>query len=205
MKYLYFLECTVILLFALIFQNCQISDPEHKIKTYEIEDYTGFIARDFFQVVVEIPLEPSDKTILETREICKNLSIQKRNELTLPILKEIASSSSFNRERLRQVSIKKAWEEFPSFEAKKIQEEKKIQTHLGEFAWFFEKFFLYKEDYSQKDKCKFIYRNIDPNLYEKVENTKLVLPNPIEPSKKQEVPTPINPNLPTIPTGGNFR
>lgn len=205
MKYFLILECTAFLLFALIFQNCQISDPEHKIKTYEIEDYTGFIARDFFQVVVEIPVEISDKTILESREICKQKAIQKRNQITLPILKQIASSSSFNKERYKQIFTQKQSEEIPSFEIRKSKEYNSMNTHLGEFAWFFEKFFLYKEDYSRKETCKFIYRTISPDLYTQVENTKLVIPQPLGNSKPLETPTQLNPNLPTIPTGGNLR
>ena len=207
MRYFPFPNLTTILLFTLLHQ-CQISDPEHKLKTYEIENYTGFIARDFFQVIVEIPIEPSDKTILQIREICKEQSIYKRNRIALPILREIASSNSINQKRYKKNNTEKHQEELPSFEAKSVSKTKFIdsKTHLQEFDWFFEKLFLYKEDYSQKDKCKFIYRNISPNLYEKVENTKLILPQkPQETFQKEETQAPQNPNLPTIPTGGSVR
>lgn len=189
---------------AIFLLNCQITDPNYKLRNFENEDYTGFISRDFFQVVVEVPLEITDKSILQQREICKLQAIQKRNEITLPILRKIASSNFQNQNREREFSQSKTQEELPSFEAKQKLKEKS-KTYEGEFAWFFEKFFLYKEDFSQKDKCKFIYRNIAENLYKKVENTKLLFPEPIESPASSPTPALPNPNTPMVPTGGNIR
>ena len=36
--------------------------------------------------------------------------------------------------------------------------------------------FIFQEDYSSRDKCKFVYRNIQNDLYAKVEDIYLVLP-----------------------------
>ncbi|MCX8000147.1 MAG: hypothetical protein N3A69_14535, partial [Leptospiraceae bacterium] len=134
-------------LMGIFLLNCQIADPNYKLKTFENEDYTGFIAKDFFQVIVEIPLEITDKPILEQRETCKLESLRKRNEITLPILRKIASSSFQNQKREKELLQSKNLEELPSFEAKQKLKEKS-KTYEGEFAWFFEKFFLYKEDYT---------------------------------------------------------
>ena len=50
------------------------------------------------------------------------------------------------------------------------------------FSWFLNEMVLYKEDYSDKSKCTFLFRNIQKDLFAKVENT--VIPNSI--FKKEE-------------------
>lgn len=50
------------------------------------------------------------------------------------------------------------------------------------FAWFYEKMEIYKEDYTDKSKCTFLFRNIQKDLYAKVEET--VIPESIY--KKEE-------------------
>jgi len=49
----------------------------------------------------------------------------------------------------------------------------KEKLYLTTFGWFFEEMKLFKEDYTQKGKCTFLYRRIEENLYEKVENTEV--------------------------------
>lgn len=188
------------LFILILLTKCQIADPNYKQKSFKIEDYTGFISRDFFQVVVEVPLELSDKPILQQRETCKLQSRQKRDELTLPILRKIASS---NQKKFIEFSKSKTQEDLPSFEKKGGFNKK--EDLEGEFAWFFNHMFLYKEDYTQKDKCKFIYRNISRDLYARVENTKLIYPESkeIQTNPQIQMPQPIY--LPVIPTGGNVR
>ncbi|TGL48827.1 hypothetical protein EHQ59_15245 [Leptospira kemamanensis] len=48
--------------------------------------------------------------------------------------------------------------------------------NLHNFAWFFDSLYLYKEDYSDKTKCAFLFRNIQPKLMERVENTPISEP-----------------------------
>lgn len=43
------------------------------------------------------------------------------------------------------------------------------------FAWFFDSSFLYKEDYSVRGRCSFLFRNIQPKLYERVETTEVLV------------------------------
>ncbi|MCW7481447.1 hypothetical protein [Leptospira kanakyensis] len=44
------------------------------------------------------------------------------------------------------------------------------------FAWFFDGLILYKEDYTDRTKCAFLFRNIQPKLMERVERTPLLEP-----------------------------
>ncbi|PJZ82967.1 hypothetical protein [Leptospira meyeri] len=55
------------------------------------------------------------------------------------------------------------------------QKENTIEnTHS--FSWFFDGLVLYKEDYSDRTKCAFLFRNIQPKLMERVEKTPLLEP-----------------------------
>ncbi|MCW7457765.1 hypothetical protein ND856_09380 [Leptospira bandrabouensis] len=44
------------------------------------------------------------------------------------------------------------------------------------FGWFFDGLQLYKEDYSDRTKCAFLFRNIQPKLMERVEKTPISEP-----------------------------
>ncbi|PJZ86556.1 hypothetical protein [Leptospira harrisiae] len=55
------------------------------------------------------------------------------------------------------------------------QKENTIET-IHNFAWFFDGLILYKEDYSDRTKCAFLFRNIQPKLMERVEKTPLSEP-----------------------------
>ncbi|TGM77248.1 hypothetical protein EHR04_17490 [Leptospira levettii] len=50
-------------------------------------------------------------------------------------------------------------------------QKKNDRENLHNFAWFFDSLYLYKEDYSDPTKCAFLFRNIQPNLMERVEKT----------------------------------
>ncbi|GBF49570.1 hypothetical protein LPTSP4_10850 [Leptospira ryugenii] len=47
------------------------------------------------------------------------------------------------------------------------------KQYIQSFGWFFQSMFLYKEDYSSKTKCAFLFRLIQKNLYDKVLQTEL--------------------------------
>ncbi|MCZ8238547.1 MAG: hypothetical protein O9310_08935 [Leptospiraceae bacterium] len=49
----------------------------------------------------------------------------------------------------------------------------KMEYLQAEFSWLLDSLILYKEDYSEKEKCIFIYRAAKKGLYEKLEQTKL--------------------------------
>ncbi|WP_411822227.1 hypothetical protein [Leptospira sp. 'Mane'] len=49
------------------------------------------------------------------------------------------------------------------------------KPYTQNFAWFFSSLHLYKEDYSDKSKCAFLFRNIQEKLYAKVEETQVPL------------------------------
>ncbi|EMY70098.1 hypothetical protein [Leptospira vanthielii] len=48
--------------------------------------------------------------------------------------------------------------------------------NLHNFAWFFDTLTLYKEDYTDRTKCAFLFRNIQPKLMERVEKTHISEP-----------------------------
>lgn len=155
--------------------NCTVSDPNYLKKTLSNVNHTGFISRDFFQVVVEVPILTNELTILRERELCAQKALQERDRLTIPILRSIASLSLKNKNKELE-SIRS----YKSFS-------KNFQTSRGEFSWFLDSMFLFQEDYSSRDKCKFIYRNIQDNLYSKVEDIYLVLPEPTKREKSKYV------------------
>ncbi|TGL37729.1 hypothetical protein [Leptospira perdikensis] len=47
---------------------------------------------------------------------------------------------------------------------------------MHNFAWFFDGLKLYKEDYTDRTKCAFLFRNIQPKLMERVEKTPISEP-----------------------------
>ena len=159
--------------------NCTISDPNYINKPLQNLTYTGFISRDFFQVVVEIPIDSKELPILKEREKCNQKAISERDRLTVPILRSIAASSFKNKTK-----------EPSSFKNYKTIS-KNYQISRGEFSWFLDTMFLFYEDYSSRDKCTFIYRNIQDQLYAKVEDSTLVVPEEIKKCSKCEKELPL--------------
>ena len=88
---------------------------------------------------------------------------------------------------------------------KKINPTSKAKNPIlnrGEFAWFLDTMFIYKEDYSNPEKCSFVFRNIQDKLYERVEKTKLTYIGEDPPSRFKPMDPLQNPADPTNPTGG---
>ncbi len=161
------------IIFYIIFfiSNCSVSDPNYLKKTLLNVSHTGFISRDFFQVVIEIPIVTNELTILKEREWCAQKALQERDRVTIPILRSIAARSSKNKNK-ELTSIRS----YKSFS-------KNFQTSRGEFSWFLDSMFLFQEDYTSRSTCKFIYRNIQDDLYARVEDIYLVVP---EETKKEK-------------------
>jgi len=151
--------------------NCKISDPNYSKKLLLNTTYTGFISRDFFQVVVNVPILLEEKTITKERQTCLEKSIYERDKLTIPILRSIATNNIKNKE------------EYPGIKINIGDSKNKSELSRGEFAWFLDSMFLFKEDYSSRKSCTFVFRIIQDKLYEKVENVRLVIQEDIPKQK----------------------
>lgn len=177
---------------------CKPADPNFRVKPLYNTEYTGFISRNFFQAVVEIPMTKDELSILEERKFCKIEAIKKRDAMVVPLLKKIAMEAKWNeeqrkkeleraddkeKEKEQKENFKKAYEDNKSNSAKEasIFDKKEIQLsdpknpsmNRGEFGWFLDSMFVYKEDYSNPEKCSFVFRNIQKDLFKNVEQTKL--------------------------------
>lgn len=159
------IKCLYRLLFLVIIYilNCKISDPNFAKKPLLNTTYTGFISREFFQVVVNVPVLQDEKTILKERETCLQKSISERDKITIPILREIAVKNPKNKENFTGIKVNVG------------ESKKKPELSRGEFSWFLDSMFLFKEDYSSRNNCNFVFRIIQENLYDKVENVGLVI------------------------------
>jgi hypothetical protein len=81
----------------LLFSFCKPADPNYRSKPLQNTDYTGFISRNFFQAVVEVPLTKEELTILEERKSCQREALKKRDGIVLLLLKKIAMEDNWNR------------------------------------------------------------------------------------------------------------
>ncbi|HMV46070.1 MAG TPA: hypothetical protein PKD50_26350, partial [Leptospiraceae bacterium] len=207
--------------------NCKPADPNYRTKPLLNTEYTGFISRNFFQAVVEVPITKEELTILEERKSCLKDAIRKRDTIVLPLLKKIAMEDKWNdkerslekdrlsdsekykekSEELKRNENAKSSEEASIFDKKKTDpvQSKNPLMNRGEFSWFLDSMFLYKEDYSNPEKCSFVFRNIQDKLYEKVEKTKLSIigedrVNPFNPATTPTNPPPTGATTPANTT-----
>lgn len=177
-----------VLFFFLVHAKCGISDPDYKKKPLLNTDYSGFISRDFYQVIVELPIKNTNDTITMDREKCRKSSLSERDKLVVNQLRKIALNNDSNS------SI-----EFIPLEVENFE------YTIGDFSWFLNKLNLFMEDYSDPKKCKFIYRLLEKNLYSKVEKTKLTItrnkmpPKKITQTENQIKPTEQNQNTSSQP------
>ncbi|EQA72641.1 hypothetical protein LEP1GSC059_1363 [Leptospira noguchii serovar Panama str. CZ214] len=88
MRRIYFLFLSIsILTFHSV---CVPADPEYRQKVLENIKDTGFISREFFQILVKVPLPAKDMGIKELRDQCRKIAETKRDEMAVSILlKEI--------------------------------------------------------------------------------------------------------------------
>ncbi|AOP34856.1 hypothetical protein A0128_13975 [Leptospira tipperaryensis] len=70
----------------LFFFSCVPADPEYRQKVLENVKDTGFISREFFQILVKVPLPSKDAGILELRNQCRKIAETKRDEMAVSIL-----------------------------------------------------------------------------------------------------------------------
>lgn len=62
------------------------ADPRFREKAIRNEKFSGFIARDFFQVIVTVDPTTAEIPIREKRKECLRRSVPLRNQLTIPLL-----------------------------------------------------------------------------------------------------------------------
>lgn len=169
---------------------CRPADPDYVGKVMKNQTYSGFISRDFFQVVVEVPYPSDDMTISEEREFCKERSVSYRDDKAVPLLVDVAMENPKNKRRaserftsetdaLRYPSLREKISDLSNASDKRLLNFKNADLNRGAFSWFLGSMFLHKEDYSVKNKCTFVYRLIEKDLFAKVENT--LLPVPVKP------------------------
>ncbi|EQA61367.1 hypothetical protein [Leptospira alexanderi] len=65
---------------------CVPADPEYREKVLENVRDTGFISREFFQILVKVPLPVKDAGIRELRNQCRKIAETKRDEIAVSIL-----------------------------------------------------------------------------------------------------------------------
>lgn len=66
--------------------SCVPADPEYRQKVLENVRDTGFISREFFQILVKVPLPAKDAGIKELRTQCRKIAETKRDEIAVSIL-----------------------------------------------------------------------------------------------------------------------
>lgn len=156
------------LILCLFYIGCYPADPNYSLKPLQNTEYTGFISRDFFQIVIEThPPIADGLSIEEEREHCKKEAISLRDQKTILYLKNVIIKSQ-----------KSEWSAF-NIIPKNLEEENYKFTsdsnlNRGELNWFLDKMYLFMEDYSMSSKCKFIFRAIEKDLYNSVTKTKLI-------------------------------
>jgi hypothetical protein len=248
--------------------NCslfRVSDENFAKKPLQNEEFTGFVSKEFFQIVVQTPKLGKERSIREERDQCKRDSVAIRNQKTIPLLVREVQDQEEDRfqglNRFRRVYksgdlaqaggggqdaspagmpgrvnlsgveannalVKPLYPKkdrdrmdassgptgalpganrqspapntqnpggmlgslnqrpgaggiegnLPILENSDLNHElirKDFSELSGEFAWFLDSFFLYKEDYSKPNTCIFVYRVIQKDLYEKIAKTKL--------------------------------
>lgn len=153
-------------LLLLVNLYCSISDPKYREKILLNTEYTGFITRDFYQVIIEINVSNADTSITRDREDCQKKSLRERDRIVVNQLRNLSIENDSNQKG----------------EPYKLNPDN-YEYYVGDYSWFLNGMFLFQEDYSDPKKCKFIYRIIQKNLFSRVQETRLTLPNP----KKKEI------------------
>ena len=189
----------------LYFFSCKPADPFFRLKPLLNIEHTGFISRDFLQVIVTVDLTKEELPINGLRSACKKDAYKLRDKITIDYLRKILdqnkiSTKSFGAPTVATTAppstsipmttqpqdIQNTGKEKDQDSEKKSDEPKKgiaselfndknYQLTRGEFNWLLDEMFLYREDYSSPEKCTFVFRVIEKGLYKKVENTNLII------------------------------
>lgn len=166
-------------------------------------DYNGFLSRDFFQVVVSVDMTKDDLPINGLRSNCKKEAYRKKDQITIELAKDLiekkkisdkkfltqgkktesmlTSTSSSNVPALQSpepeatTTTEKKTEPSEKIIASELFDKNNYQLSRGEFGWLLERMFLFREDYSHPERCIFVFRAIEKDLYQKLENTKMII------------------------------
>jgi hypothetical protein len=162
------------ILFLFLFLGCYPADPNYATKPLSNIEHNGFVSKDFFQVVVTTEIEFSeDRGILEERIFCKNQGFLDRDKKTIEILKkEFRKKEKLLSQPDKVASVSQENDRSKELETFKITND--LQVNKGDFRWFLDKMFIYLEDYSEKGKCKFVFRAIEKDLYHNAKKTTLI-------------------------------
>ncbi|PJZ59226.1 hypothetical protein CH367_04190 [Leptospira barantonii] len=91
MRRICFLSLSILIPFFLF--ACVPADPEYRQRVLENFKDTGFISREFFQILIKVPLPAKDAGIKELRTQCRKIAETKRDEIAVSILlREIRSN-----------------------------------------------------------------------------------------------------------------
>ena len=129
-------------------------------------DFTGFVSRDFFQVVVTVPPSPA-LSETEKRKQCKKKSVRERDRIAAIALEEAISGNKKEQAQTPALSdeINNNSQQNDSQDSEKKQSETEIL--VSKYRWFLNGLYLHLEEY-QNGECKFIYRRVEKGLYSKL-------------------------------------
>ncbi|PJZ69387.1 hypothetical protein CH373_14030 [Leptospira perolatii] len=207
----------LMLVFYLI--SCVPADPGYRRKAWENTSDSGFISRDFFQVVVNVPIPKEEKPILELRKECKTLSLRMKDQISIPLL-----LAQIQEERKSKIGVGigskvPPYEPPPkppqiaragvvtqmggmtqpspqtqtatdpkdsnaSTDASEKNKDSKVQLKVNQasseflayratFSWFLDGLSLYREDYTDPNRCRFVYRIVQTDLFKRITDTDL--------------------------------
>ncbi|MCK6381716.1 MAG: hypothetical protein L6Q54_10800 [Leptospiraceae bacterium] len=188
-KFLPYRALMLLVFFGTSIFYCKPADPYFRLKPLLNTEYTGFISKNFFQVVVSVDMTKDELPINELRKFCKKEADRKKEQITIEYLKEnyilkkiknnpfasVKEKAKTKDKNIEESTEKKnevqAEEEISKESNTSLYNPKNYQLTRGEFYPFLESMFLYREDYSKPEKCTFVYRIIEDGLYEKIEKT----------------------------------
>lgn len=196
---------------------CEPADPEFRRKAWDNVSDTGFISREYFQVVVTVPIPNQERPILELREECRARALRRRDEITIPVIvTQLREERKYLRGTAEQTrvpayippaqhpqvgvtgggvspgmataSITPNQTQTPTTASqpgasttpdridtqKEIEKKKKenvnadFLAYRAAFSWFLDKFFLYREDYTDPKRCTLVYRIVEADLLERI-------------------------------------
>ena len=129
-------------------------------------EYTGFVSRDFFQVVVTVA-PPSVLSEAEKRKQCKKESIRERDRLAALALVEAIQQNKDKQVQTPEIYDGKnnISQQNENMSHEKFSAETEIL--VSKYRWLLNGLYLHLEEY-QHSECKFIYRRVEKGLYNKL-------------------------------------
>lgn len=165
---------------------CVPADQKFRKKPLQNETYSGFISREFFQAIITVYIPEKEMPLSQLRKKCKDQAFIEKDRIILPYLVHAAqlnkSVSPVKQKSPVAIGIPNSSQSKPSSNDTSdliIEHKENILLFRSNFAWFLDSMKLFIEDYSQEDKCIFIFRKIETDLYKKVASVKLPIKDKI--------------------------